>query len=215
MTEATAAIPCSIPGARRLLAISVASATPMTIDGRRILSGIAKQAVSTLAAPQRVAVRPLGVEGDEQADLSVHGGVSKAVYAYPHEHYAFWQTVRAQAGLQAWGEELPPGMMGENLTVTGLLEADAHIGDVLRFPDCTLAISEPRRPCYKFEARMGFKQAVKMMAQSGFCGYYLSVRSPGTLAAGEGFELVPGPREVSIRELFRAKMRKESGGGAA
>lgn len=196
------------PPLRRLLSISVAQATPMEIQGRRILTGIAKQPVSTLADPARINVRPLGLEGDEQADLTVHGGVSKAVYAYPHEHYPFWQTVRAQAGVQAWDEALPHGMVGENLTVTGLLEADAYIGDVLRFPDCTLAISEPRRPCYKFEARMGFAQALKMMAQSGFCGYYLAVRTPGTLAAGESFEIEPGPREVSIRDLFRAKMKR-------
>ena len=196
------------PPLRRLLSISVAQATPMEIQGRRILTGIAKQPVSTLADPARINVRPLGLEGDEQADLTVHGGVSKAVYAYPHEHYPFWQTVRAQAGVQAWDEALPHGMVGENLTVTGLLEADAYIGDVLRFPDCTLAISEPRRPCYKFEARMGFAQALKMMAQSGFCGYYLAVRTPGTLAAGESFEIEPGPREVGIRDLFRAKMKR-------
>ena len=97
--------------------------------------------------------------------------------------------------------------MGENLTLTGLLEADAWVGDVLEFPDCRLAISEPRYPCFKFEARM-FRQASKMMAQSGYCGFYLSVRQAGTIAAGEGYRLVPGSREVSIRELFIAKMKK-------
>ena len=157
-----------------------------------------------------VQVGPTGLIGDEQADLTVHGGVAKAVYAYPAEHYAFWQTVRAQAGLQAWGEALPAGSLGENLTLSGLLEEDAHIGDVLRFADCALAISEPRRPCFKLEAKLGFKHAIKMMAQSGFCGFYLAVRTPGTIAAGEGYELIPGPREVSIRELFRAKMQKEA-----
>lgn len=193
---------------RRLLSINVGRAVPMEIQGRRILSAIGKQAVSTLEHPERIEVRALGLVGDEQADLSVHGGLSKAVYAYPQAHYDFWQTVRAQAGLQAWGEPLPAGTLGENLTLSGLLEDQAHIGDVLRFPDCTLAISEPRRPCYKLEARMGFKHAIKMMAQSGFCGFYLAVRSPGTLAAGETYELVPGPREVSIQDLFRAKMRQ-------
>lgn len=199
-----------MPSDRRILSINTAPARPMEIEGRRILSAIGKQPVSTLAEPTRVAVGPLGLAGDEQADLSVHGGLSKAVYAYPHEHYAFWQTVRAQAGVQPWGEPLPIGLPGENLTVTGLLETDAWIGDLLRFPDCTLAISEPRRPCYKFAAVMGFPQAVKMMAQSNWCGYYLAVRVPGTLAAGESFEVIPGPREVSIADLFRAKMRKDA-----
>jgi MOSC domain-containing protein YiiM len=130
------------------------------------------------------------------------------VYAYPIEHYAFWQTVRAQAGQQAADEPLPHGMLGENLTISGLLEANAYVGDVLKFPNCTLAISEPRQPCYKFEAVMGFKQAVKMMAQSGYCGFYLAVRQSGTIAAGEAFELIPGQREVSIQELFKLAMRK-------
>lgn len=192
---------------RQLLSVNAAQAERWEIEGRSILSGIGKRPVSSVTAPQRIAVRPLGIEGDEQADLTVHGGLSKAVYAYPHEHYAFWQTVRAQAGAQPWGEALPHGMLGENLTLTGLLEGQAWIGDVLVFPDCTLAISEPRQPCYKFATRMGFPQAVKMMAQSGFCGFYLSVRKPGTLAAGEAYELVPGPREVCIAELFRTKMR--------
>lgn len=196
--------------ARRLLSVNVAQSTHVDIQGRRILTAIGKQPVSTEARPERIEVKALGLVGDEQADLSVHGGLSKAVYAYPIEHYAFWQTVRAQAGLQAWGEALPAGSLGENLTLSGLLEAEAHIGDVLRFPDCTLAISEPRRPCFKLEAKLGFKHAIKMMAQSGFCGFYLAVRTPGTIAAGEGYELIPGPREVSIRELFRAKMQKEA-----
>ncbi len=198
------------PPVRRLLSINVAQATHVEIQGRRILTAIGKQPVSTQACPARIEVKPLGLAGDEQADPSVHGGLSKAVYAYPIEHYGFWQTVRAQAGLQAWGEALPAGSLGENLTLSGLLEADAHIGDVLRFPDCTLAISEPRRPCFKLEAKLGFKHAIKMMAQSGFCGFYLAVRTPGTLAAGESYELIPGPREVSIRDLFRAKMQKQA-----
>lgn len=196
--------------ARRLLSVNLAQATHVEIQGRRILTAIGKQPVSTEAAPSRIEVKPLGLVGDEQADLSVHGGLSKAVYAYPIEHYGFWQTVRAQAGLQDWGEALPHGSLGENLTLSGLLESEAHIGDVLRFADCTLAISEPRRPCFKLEAKLGFKHAIKMMAQSGFCGFYLSVRVPGTIAAGESFELIPGPREVSIRDLFRAKMQKDA-----
>jgi MOSC domain-containing protein YiiM len=164
--------------------------------------------VSTPEQATRIAVQALGLEGDEQADPTVHGGLSKAVYAYPHEHYAFWQTVRAQASQQGWDEALPHGMLGENLTLSGLLEGEAYIGDVLRFPDCVLAISEPRQPCYKFAAVMGFPQVVKLMAQSGYCGYYLSVRQPGTIAAGEHFELIPGPREVGISELFKVKMRR-------
>jgi len=191
---------------RQLLSINVAQASPIEIEGRQIMTGIRKRAVSTLADPQRIAVRALGLQGDEQADMTVHGGLNKAVYAYPHEHYDFWQTVRAQASAQPWGEAMPHGMLGENLTLTGLLEGDVHVGDVLQFPDCALAVSEPRRPCYKFQAVMGFKHAVKMMAQSGYCGFYLTVRRPGTLAAGEHYEIIPGAREVRIAELFKARM---------
>jgi MOSC domain-containing protein YiiM len=194
---------------RRVLSVNTALVQPMTIEGRQIMTGIRKRPVSALPTPERIEVKLLGLNDDEQADPSVHGGLSKAVYAYPHEHYPFWQTVRAQAKAQEWNEALPHGMLGENLTLTGLLEGDAWIGDVLKFPDCTLAISEPRHPCYKFAAVMGFNQAVKMMAQSGYCGFYLAVRVPGTIAAGEGYELIPGPREVNIAELFKSDMRKK------
>lgn len=193
---------------RQLLSINVAQARTIDIDGQKVLSGIGKRAVSTLADPQRIEVRPLGLAGDEQADLSVHGGLGKAVYAYPLEHYEFWQTVRAQAQAQDWGAAMPHGMLGENLTISGLLEGDVYVGDVLRFPHCSLAVSEPRRPCFKFQAAMGFKHAVKMMAQSGYCGFYLSVREAGSLAAGETYDLIPGPREVGIAELFRAKINR-------
>jgi MOSC domain-containing protein YiiM len=154
----------------------------------------------------RVAVGPLGLAGDEQADPTVHGGLAKAVYAYPQEHYPFWTTVRGQAKVVA--DALQPGDIGENLTITGLLESQAWIGDVLRFPDCELVVSEPRYPCFKFSAHMGFGQAAKLMAQSAYCGFYLAVKREGTIAAGERFELMPGPREVGIVELFKAKMRK-------
>jgi MOSC domain-containing protein YiiM len=199
-------MPSPLP--RQLLSVNVAQATPMMIEGRRIMSAIGKRSVSSLAAPARIDVRALGLTGDEQADPEVHGGLSKAVYAYPHEHYAFWQTVRAQAQAQGWDEALPHGMLGENLTITGLFESDVCVGDLLRFPDCVLAISEPRQPCYKFQAVMGFKHAAKMMAQSGYCGFYMAVRTPGTIAAGESYELVHGPREVTIQELFANTMRR-------
>ena len=138
----------------------------------------------------------------------MHGGLSKAVYAYPVEHYAFWQTVRAQAKVAAWEDRLPAGFLGENLTLRGLQESQVWVGDRLRFADCELAVSEPRSPCFKFNAVMGFAQASKMMASSGWCGYYLTVIQTGTIRAGESFELVPGPREVGIPELFRAKMSR-------
>jgi MOSC domain-containing protein YiiM len=141
---------------------------------------------------------------DEQADPAAHGGLAKAVYAYPSEHLPFWGTVLAQAGVAPWGTPVAPGRLGENLTLAGLVEAQAWIGDVLRFANCALAVSEPRHPCAKFNAAMGFAQAARLMVQSGWCGFYLGVLEPGTIEAGEGFRLEPGPREVRVDELFRA-----------
>lgn len=186
-----------------LLSVNVSLAREVDINGRKVMSGISKRATARPAA-----VRPLGLEGDEQADLSVHGGLSKAVYAYPSEHYPFWQTVRAQARVSLWDEALPPGALGENLTLAGLLEQQVWVGDVLRFAHCQLAVSEPRFPCFKFNAAMGFNQASKLMGANGWCGFYLAVRVPGTLQAGESFELIPGPREVGIQELFRARLHR-------
>lgn len=187
--------------ARVLVSVNVSRALPMQIGGREVMTGIGKRPV---AGP--VEVGPLGLAGDEQADLSVHGGPAKAVYAYPVEHYPFWQTVRAQARAAEWGAALPPGAMGENLTLSGLLEDQVFIGDVLRFGGCELAVSEPRMPCFKFNAAIGFAQAAKLMAANGWCGFYLAVRTPGTVQAGETFELIAGPREVGITELFRARV---------
>jgi len=188
----------------RVLSVNVARAVAVEIDGRPVLTAIGKRPVD---GP--VGVRALGLEGDEQADLSVHGGLGKAVYAYPSEHLPFWQTVRAQARAAAWDDVVPPGLMGENLTLAGLLESDAYVGDVLRFPDCELAVSEPRFPCFKFNAALGFAQAAKLMAANAWCGFYLAVRVPGTLRAGAAFELRPGPREVGIAELFRSRMARK------
>ncbi len=186
-----------------LCSVQVAQARKVMIAGRAILTAIHKTPVS---GP--VGVAPLGLHGDEQADLSVHGGLEKAVYAYPAEHYAFWRAARHSAGLATIDTELPHGSMGENLTLSGLLESDLWVGDVLRFTNCVLRVEQPREPCYKFNAAMGFNTAVKAMAQSGFCGFYLSVDEPGTLQAGETLELLPGPRHVSIPQRFQAKMFK-------
>lgn len=186
-----------------LVGVQVAQARKVQIAGRSILTAIHKTAV---AGP--VAVGRMGLAGDEQADLSVHGGLDKAVYAYPSEHYGFWKQQREAAGVAGIDPTLPFGSMGENLSLQGLLEADVWVGDVLQFPHCTLRVTDPREPCYKFNAALGFNTAVKAMAQSGFCGFYLAVDEPGTLAAGESFVLQPGPRRVGMPERFAAKMFK-------
>jgi MOSC domain-containing protein YiiM len=144
----------------QVLSVNVARSEMRLINGRRVATAIGKRPAS---GP--VAVRTLGLQGDEQADLSVHGGLTKAVYAYPAQHYAFWQTVRAQAKVSLWDEVLPPGSMGENLTLTGVDESQLWIGDRLVLAGCVLAVSEPRQPCFKFNAAMGFNQAAKLIRE--------------------------------------------------
>ena len=185
-----------------VVSVTVARAESLPIDGRQVATAIRKRPV---AGP--VGVGPLGLQGDEQADLSVHGGLTKAVYAYPGAHYAFWHTVRRQAKVPGSDEPLPWGAMGENLTIAGLDESRLWIGDRLVLPHCVLAVSEPRMPCFKFAAAMGFAKAVKLMSQSGWCGTYLAVIEPGQVSAGDTAQLVPGPREVNLAELFRARVR--------
>ena len=189
----------------RLCAVNLGTVRRLPVAGRTVMSAFGKRAVT---GP--VAVGPLGLAGDEQADLTVHGGLAKAVYAYPAEHYRFWEQARREVGADAGLLEaaLPSGALGENLTVEGLRESELWVGDRLLLPDCELVVSEPRQPCYKFVAVMGFARAAKAMAESGFCGFYLRVVRPGTLAAGQAFTLQPGPREVRIDEAFRRKMAR-------
>ena len=186
-----------------LLSLQIAQARRVQINGRAVLTAIHKQPVEGA-----VPVMPLGLTGDDQADLSVHGGLDKAVYAYPSEHYPFWREARAQNGLTGIDDALPFGSMGENLSLQGVLERDVWVGDVLKFAHCELRVTQPREPCYKFNAAMGFSAASKMMAQNGCCGFYLAVDVPGHLSAGESFELLPGPRRLGLPEAFNAKMFK-------
>ena len=187
----------------QVLSVQLGLARRIRIGERSILSAYYKQPV-----PGAVPVLPLGLLGDEQADLSIHGGLEKAVYAYPSEHYAFWQDARRQAGLGGIDDSLPHGSLGENLTLEGLLETGVWAGDVLKFPGCELRVTLPREPCYKFNAAMGFGRASRLMAQTGFCGFYLAVQTPGTLRAGDAFEVIAGRRGVGIPALFAAKLSK-------
>ena len=156
------------------------------------------------------AVRALGLAGDEQADLSVHGGLQKAVYAYPREHLPFWREQRRARGVSLFDEALPPGFMGENLSITGLLERDVWIGDTLRFDgsDCVLRVTAPREPCGKFCAVMGFAEAARVMVREARCGFYLAVDTPGELQAGMPLHLTPGQRGLSLVEAVHAKWAK-------
>lgn len=191
--------------AATLLSVQVGAARPLRVPdaegGREVLSGIRKLPVSTAAQPARVAVGRLGLAGDEQADPSVHGGLDKAVYAYPAEHYAFWQTFTEVA------EALPPGRVGENLTLSGLLEADLWIGDRLHIGTCVFVVESPRRPCYKFNTVMGAPGAARAMLEHGLTGWYLSVDQAGDIGAGDAVSVEPGPRRVRLTERQQQMIR--------
>ena len=200
----------------QILSINVGKAAPLFVPAagadataRQVMSGIRKSPRSTLANPQSLEVRPLGLAGDEQVDLTVHGGRNQAVYAYPIEHYPVWRTLRMQA--VKIDEDLPHGSFGENLTIAGLREADAWIGDVLVFGDgaVRMRITRPRSPCYKFNAVMGFRQAGRMMVQSGYTGFYLEVMQTGTIRAGDHITIVPGDRNMNILENHRNRSSKQ------
>ncbi len=191
------------PKSLRLISVQVGPSRHVRLPGRSLRTAMVKQPVQ---GP--VPVAPLGLLGDEQADLNIHGGLAQAVYAYPAEHYAFWRQARREAGVAEIDDSLPHGSLAENLTLCGLLESGAWVGDVLRFPHCALQVTRPREPCHKLNAALGFPQAVRLMAESGFCGFYLSVLEPGSVCAGEAFELIPGRRSMGIPELFSAKRAK-------
>ena len=152
-----------------------------------------------------VSVNRLGIEGDERADMSVHGGLDKAVYLYPHEHYPAWTAARERVLRRQ--ESLPFGAMGENLTTEGLLETDLWVGDRLEINALLLEVTEPRAPCFKFAARMGYPQAIKHMLQSGFTGVYLKVITPADITPGLTIRVLPGPREVSIASINAQRLR--------
>lgn len=183
----------------KLLSIQVGTPRPLRAGQRKVLSAIGKT-----AAAGRVPVGTLGLVGDTQADLRVHGGLDKAVYAYPAEHYGFWRAQRQAHGASLFDEELPFGFVGENLSIEGLLEDDVFVGDTLHFPECVLRVTAPREPCFKFNAVMGFAQAARAMAQAGCCGFYLAVDSPGSIEADQLFTLAHGPRRMSIANAFAA-----------
>jgi MOSC domain-containing protein YiiM len=188
---------------RQLLTVSTGTSAALFYGNQSqrdmVQSAIRKSPVSSMAAPKTVRVTPMGIEGDEQSDLSVHGGLDKAVYVYPSEHYTFWQTISQQAGKP---EPITHGKMGENLTISGLLERNCFVGDQLHLGSVILRIEAPRNPCFKFNAVMGFKHAAKMMMQSGFCGFYCSVIQPGMMTAGDIITIQAGEQVLSIEQRF-------------
>jgi MOSC domain-containing protein YiiM len=135
------------------------------------------------------------IEGDEQSDLSVHGGPEKAVYAYPVEHYDFWRRELPDA-------ELPWGALGENFTTEGLLEDDVWIGDRYRIGTTELVVTQPRMPCYKLAIRFGRVDMVKRFRQSRRSGFYLAVEREGDVGAGDAIErLARSDRRLTVADV--------------
>lgn len=188
----------------KLISVNIGAAASLFVrqgqETHRVMTGIHKQPVT---GP--VQVGRLGLAGDEQVDLSIHGGLDKAVYAYPVEHYRFWNTHRKT--LLHKNEPLAHGSMGENLTLEGILENDVWIGDRLRIGGVLMEVTEPRQPCFKFNVRMGFSHASKFMLQGGLTGFYLRVLEPGTVEAGAPIALQPGARDVSIASINRRRLQ--------
>jgi MOSC domain-containing protein YiiM len=187
----------------QLLAIQTGQVRPLMVGGRKLVSAIGK---TTVSGPIEVGL--LGLAGDEQADLSVHGGLSKAVYALPSEHLPWWQAQRQTQGATMFEEPLAPGYLGENLSLQGVREQDLFVGDRLDFGDVVLRVTQPREPCGKFNAVMGYPQAAKDMVQSVRCGFYLAVDQPGRLQAAASFHIIPGPRSVSVAQALQHKAWK-------
>ena len=186
----------------KLLSISAGKVAPLFGNHhpnyKSVASAIRKKVVSNLENPALVEITPLGIKGDEQADLSVHGGIEKAIYVYPAEHYIFWNELLTRETKRP--VDLQHGAIGENFTIEGLLETEVFVGDRLQMGELEFAIVKLREPCFKFNAAVGYKGASKAMLQSGFSGWYLRVLKTGTLTAGTEMTLIPGPREISIAQ---------------
>ena len=183
----------------------VASGEPGRV--RRVMSAIRKEPISTPENPMPIFCGVLGLEGDEQVDLTVHGGQDKALYAYPQEHYDFWrQALETKESKHSMFSS--PGALGENLATRGLNEKDVYLGDLWEIGEVTLQVTQPREPCFKFNAVTGDKHASKKMADSGFSGWYLAVITPGVLKAGNSIRVVPGSRQQTVEQAFKQKLRR-------
>jgi len=185
----------------RILTISSGKISRLLIGGdgpaRHVKSAINKAPISELAQSLPVYVGPLGIEGDEQADITVHGGAAMAIYAYPVEHYPFWENLLTQNNVQF--ATLPHGFFGENLTIEGLNEKAVFQGDIWKVGEVELMVEKLREPCFKFDAKIGFKAGPSMIL-SARSGWYLRVIQSGVIKAGDKITVSPGDRQISIAD---------------
>ena len=177
---------------RKLLYVNVGRPRLVSLEGKTVSTGIFKAPVD---GP--VKLRLLNLDGDRQADLTVHGGKTKAVYAYPFEHYDFWRNEFPEM-------ELPYGMFGENFTTSGLIEEAVHIGDRFRVGTAEVMVTEPRMPCYKLGLKFGRSDIIKRFLQSRRSGFYFSVLQEGEVKAGDAIELLSENYQgVTIADFVR------------
>jgi MOSC domain-containing protein YiiM len=174
----------------KLLQVSVGRPRVVDWRGREVRTSIFKAPIS-----RRVHVARENVEGDEQSDLTVHGGPEKAVYAYPSEHYPFWRRELSD-------DALPWGAMGENFTTEAWLEGAVGIGDRYGIGTAEFVVTQPRMPCYKLGVRFGRPDMVKRFHESGRSGFYLAVAREGEVGAGDAIQLLERhARRLTIAEV--------------
>lgn len=188
----------------RIRSVNVGTPREVQYKGESIRTGIFKNASNT-----PIMLRRLNFDGDGQADLKNHGGVDKAAYAYPFEHYAFWQQ-------QTGREDFSYGQFGENLTIEGLDEAEVFIGDQYRIGDALVEVSQPRLPCFKLGIRMDDPTFPKQLTQAERCGFYLRVIEEGLVKAGDPITRVKsGAGKVSVRRVFHQATHGDDAGALA
>jgi MOSC domain-containing protein YiiM len=176
----------------KILSVNVGLPREVTWQGKVVTTGIFKEPIK---GP--VMLRRLNLDGDGQADLTVHGGASKAVYAYPSEHYAFWRA-------ELPGMDLPWGMFGENFTTEGLLETAVYIGDRFRIGETEVMVTEPRMPCYKLGIKFGRADIIKRFLASRHTGFYFAVVREGMVSAGNALKLIEQEQqEISVADITR------------
>ena len=196
----------------RIESISAGIVVPLWIreDGelRSVMSGIKKSVISTLTNPSAIEITASGIARDEQADHLAHGGIEKALYAYPIEHYPHWTNYLSQAKKTVM--DLPHGYFGENLTISGLTEDSVFVGDRWQVGGIECVVVKLRTPCYKFTARTGVSTVGKEMIRTARSGWYLRITRHGSICAGNAITVIPGPRETSISEQNQTLLKSQS-----
>lgn len=183
----------------KIISVNVGLPREVNWKGRTVSTGIFKESVT-----DRVMVRSLNLDGDGQADLTVHGGLEKAVYVYPFEHYDYWRTELPDT-------DLTMGNFGENFTTTGLKEEDLNIGDRFQIGGVELMVTQPRMPCYKLGIRFGRADMVKRFLASRRTGFYFRVLQEGEVVAGDTLALVSrDENNITVADITQLYTREKN-----